>query len=346
VTEPAGAARASLSPGAVHILSIVLGLAAAALVFWHVERAESTDCFEKSVEITIAGSDVLERCDLNAFDAVRAFISEQREPRAADEPPPEETDQVAARSALIVWLALFAATAGFATVVAVHSSTMLYDLRPSVGRGFVLRSVGAVALAVLPFVLFRSLPYEFGEFDDLHRPQLKLIPPVIGILMLPAVLGLVGIRDLLADRALTLDDVDRLGARMRRLVGMLGAVLALAIVTTAARWDAIATLPGGEALPSTVILLWGATFAVGLATIYVPVHQRWAETADTLIREEVARQEPNTSPKGTGGYRAAELALTKELKVRLGVGGPLKTLQGSVSLLAPVLAAAVSSLFA
>jgi hypothetical protein len=132
---------------------------------------------------------------------------------------------------------------------------------------------------------------------------------------------------------------------MRQLVAMIGAVLALAILTTAARWEAISTLPGGESLPSIVVLLWGSTFAAGLAAIYVPVHQRWAAEAARLIAVEVARQLRGQSLPGTAGYRAPELALTKELSSTLGVGGPLKTIQGSVSLLAPVIAAAVSSLF-
>lgn len=137
-----------------------------------------------------------------------------------------------------------------------------------------------------------------------------------------------------------------LGSRIRQLVSMLGAVLAISVLTTAARWQAIETLPGGESLPSIIVLLWGSVFALVLGALYVPVHQRWAAKTARLISDEVKRQLPDDqSLRGTAGFRAPELRLTKELQAALGVGGALKSLQGSVAVLAPVIAAAISSLF-
>jgi hypothetical protein len=335
--------------GVGYVATALLALAVAAGVFTLLESSQSTACFRDSVEIPIAGSDeVLEDCELDSFDAVRAHIAEQRTAATSGASEPEETDELAARSALIVWMTLFAATAGFALIVGVQSAVIISQLKPkpSWRFGLIARSAGAAMLAVLPFALFRLAPYELSDFDDLHRSHLKWLPPLIGLAMLPAVIALVAIWHILATRAdLELADVARLGSRMRRLVGMLGAALALAVLTTAARWEAIATLPGGDPLPSIVVLLWGSTFALGLAAIYVPVHERWAAQAARLISDEVRRQLPNQSLPGTVGYRAPELALTKELHTTLGVGGPLKSLQGSVAVLAPVIAAAVSSLF-
>ena len=78
----------------------------------------------------------------------------------------------------------------------------------------------------------------------------------------------------------------------------------------------------------------------------MPVHQRWAAKTARLISDEVKRQLPDDqSLRGTAGFRAPELRLTKELQAALGVGGALKSLQGSVAVLAPVIAAAISSLF-
>jgi len=68
--------------------------------------------------------------------------------------------------------------------------------------------------------------------------------------------------------------------------------------------------------------------------------------AQSAIAEEVERQLPeHPAQGGTPGFRAPELALKKELETTLGLGGALRWLQGSVAVLAPVIAAAVSSLF-
>ena len=106
------------------------------------------------------------------------------------------------------------------------------------------------------------------------------------MLAMPAVIGLVAVAHVTATRPrLGLKELAELGASMRRLVGMLGAILALAVLTTAARWQAIGTLPGGEPVPSTVVLLWGAVFALVLAVLYVPVHERWAAATEREIVE-------------------------------------------------------------
>jgi len=86
--------------------------------------------------------------------------------------------------------------------------------------------------------------------------------------------------------------------------------------------------------------------ALALAVLFVPAYQVWANETEVRISEEVRRQLPaEPAPGGTPGFRAAELALSKELHATLGLGGPLKTFQGPLAVLAPVIAAAVSSLF-
>lgn len=337
-----------MTAGRGYLAAILLGLTAAALVFWQLESSESTACFRRSVEIPITESAVvLEGCESDPFDAVRRYIEAQRRSAASGTSVPEEPDEVEARSALIVWMALFAATAGLAAIVAARSLVIIKELKPRWTAGLIARSAGAAILVAVPFALFRLIPLELSDFDDLHMPQLTWIPPMIGFLMLPAITALVVIWQILSVRTdLDLDDVARLGSRMRQLVSMLGAILALSVLTTAGRWQAIATLPGGESVPSVIVLLWGSVFALVLGALYVPVHQRWATETARLISDEVKRQLPDAqSLRGTVGFRAPELSLTKELHATLGVGGPLKSLQGSVAVLAPVIAAAISSLF-
>jgi hypothetical protein len=161
------------------------------------------------------------------------------------------------------------------------------------------------------------------------------------------VVGLVAVGCVISTRAdFNLEELASHGSRIRAFVGMLGTILALGVLTTAARWQSIATLPGGESVPSTIVLLWGAVFAFVIAVLYLPVHDLWARKTKREIAAEVKRQlGANDKAAGTAGFRAPELALQRELESTLGVGGALRSLQGSVSVLAPVIAAAVSSLF-
>ena len=166
-------------------------------------------------------------------------------------------------------------------------------------------------------------------------------------MVFPALVGLVAIAGVLMSRTdLRLAEAAYLGARMRQLISMLGAALALLVLTTAARWQAIGTLPGGESAPKVVILMWGSAYAVVLAVLYIPAYQQWAAETGRLISDEVRRQIPDDqSLRGTAGYRTAEMSLTRELNVRLGVGGALASFQGSFAVLAPVIAGAIASLF-
>jgi hypothetical protein len=327
--------------------AVILAVAAAAVVVWQLARSDSTACFRSSVERAATGISRLNSCDEHAAAAVRAHLA-KGDPDAAAEGPSE----LDAKSALVVWIALFAATAGAAAVSGVRSIAAIADLKPVWSRGLIALACGAVVLVVLPFALFRLLAdrtsERLGPFDDLHLDEIAWLNPMIALLTLPAVIGLVAVGYLVATRSdFDLEELASHGSRIRAFVGMLGAIVALGVLTTAARWQAIATLPGGESVPSTVVLLWGAVFALVLALLYVPVHEVWARKTQREIAEEVKRQLPATEKTaGTAGFRVAELALKTELESALGVGGALRSLQGSVSVLAPVIAAAVSSLFA
>ena len=91
---------------------------------------------------------------------------------------------------------------------------------------------------------------------------------------------------------------------------------------------------------------WGSLYAVVLGVLYIPVYQRWARETGTLIADEVRRQMPDDqSLRGTAGFRSAEMSLTRELNVRLRMGGALASFQGSFAVLAPVIAGAIASLF-
>jgi hypothetical protein len=338
--------------------AVLLAAAAASLVLWQLGTSPSTHCFRKSVDLSAGGrtpkdepqrtakrSLVTAGCNDEVADAVARALA--RHGIAADRSSPLE-----ARSALVVWLALLAATAGFAAFSGVRSATIIAGLRPVWDRRLVVFSVAAVVLVALPFAMFLALArykaLRFGSFDVLHQHEFHWLDPTIGALAMPAVIGLVVVGRIVSTQpSMGLRGLAGLGSDMRQLVAMVGTILSLAVLTTAARWQAIGTLPGGEALPGTVDLLWGGTFAVALAVLYFPVYRVWAEATEREIAKEVERQIlPDRVPGGTRGFRAPELALTKELAATLGLGGALRLLQGSVAVLAPVIAAAVSSLFA
>jgi hypothetical protein len=326
--------------------AVLLAVAAAALVLSRVAWSPSTDCFRSSIALAADGSGELRGCDREAARAVRNHLAERTAADAAE--APSELD---ARAAFVVWIALFAGTAGLAAATAVRSAYIVADLRPRWSVRLVAFCLGAAVLLGLPFFLFRAVsavePAQFGPFDRLHLTELRWLSPLIGLLTLPAAIGLVVVGFLMATTSgIRLGKLAALGSRMRALVGMLGAVLALGVITTAARWQAIATLPGGESVPATVILLWGSVFALVLAALYLPAHQLWRAATEREIEREVQRQLADKATlSGTAGFRAPELALKKELSATLGVGGVLPSLQGSLGVLAPVIAAAVSSLF-
>jgi hypothetical protein len=326
--------------------AVLLAVAAAALVLWRVAVSESTECFQTSIELAAGGSGELRGCDEKAAGAVRDHLAQRSSADAA-----EEASELDARSAFVVWIALFAATAGLAAVAAVRSTYIVADLRPRWSLRLVVLCLGGGIVAVLPLVLFMSAAgvagQEFGPFDRLHWAEFKWLTPLIVLLSLPAVFGLVVVGHVVTTSpGLGLDKLATVGSRLRALVGMLGAILALGVIATAARWQAVATLPGGESVPGTVVLLWGSVFALVVAVLYLPPHQLWATATEQAIAKEVKRQLPEHAKLGgTAGFRAAELALKKELSATLGVGGALGSLQGSLAVLAPVVAAAVSSLF-
>jgi hypothetical protein len=329
------------------VVALLLAVGAAAIVVWQLSSAHDTACFLKSVRVGSVTQlqkehqkkkkYLTEHCKSKPFKTVVRYLNV------------EEPDELQAKSALVLWIALLAVTVGFVPFVGVRSAIIIREVDPPRDARFIGRSVGAFALVAVPFLVFQGLPkvahVELSRFDHFESTQLTWIPLLVGVFVAPAVIGLEAIGRVLSTRALGLPDTARLGSRLRELVGMLGAILSFAVLDTAARSQTIDKLPGGEALPSTIVLLWGSAFVLVLAVLYVPVHQRWAAETARLISEEVARQLSGTSLPGTPGFRPAELSLTKELNETLGVGGPLKSLRGSVAVLSPVIAAAVTSLF-
>jgi hypothetical protein len=336
-----------------YLLAALVGLGAAAVVFFVFATSGQTDCYRESVTISISHSnDTLPGCDFPAFDEVREQVSEQRDRRDSDEGfGPNEPEPVRGNATLVVWISLFSATAGLAGFSAVRSIYMIcLDMKPRwrVSTNDIVASGGLTFLILLvPYLSLRMVgDWDLSPFDELHMTQIRWMTVFVLVLSFPAATGLRVIGHILRKHAdLAMDDVAVLGSQLRTLISMLGGIVSLAVLGTAARWQAIDALPGGESVPGTIVLLWGGVYALALAALYIPVHERWASAARRTISLEVARQVPPSETAGTIGFTIPELSARKELQSSLGLGGALSTLQGSLAVLAPIIAAAASSLF-
>ena len=72
------------------------------------------------------------------------------------------------------------------------------------------------------------------------------------------------------DPVMTLRDADNLGSQLRTSISMLGQSSPSLCLGMPLGRRAIASLPGGESLPGTIILLWGGIYALALAALHAP----------------------------------------------------------------------------
>jgi hypothetical protein len=332
-----------------YIVAVLLALGAGALVAWQLSSTHDTTCFLKAVRAGSVTRSAKER--EQAKDATTYFINHCKGNRwetVVSHLQVDKTDELEAKSALVVWILLLAATAAFAAFVGVRAVAIIREVDPPRDGRFIGLCVGALALAAVPFLVYQGLhefaDVELSRFDAFEHPQLLWAQVLIAAL-------------LAGDRWHRGDRQGRRGAaassprsRTPRLanagaLGMLGVILSLIVLDTGARSKAIDKLQGGEALPSTIVVLYGLLYVLVLALLYVPVQQRWATTTTSLISDEVAQQLSGASLPGTPGFHPSELSLKKQLSETLGVEGPLQSIRASVAVLSPVIAAAVASLF-
>jgi hypothetical protein len=336
-----------------YLLTALVGLGSAALVFFVLNDSAQATCYRQSVDISIAYSaDSLPGCPFETFDHVRQQLTEQRQRQAAsDRFAPDEPDPVKGRATLVVWITLFSASAGLAGISGVRSAYMMaLDMKP---RWHLSTSslVGSALLALLilliPYVLLRTVgSMSLSPVDDFLRDRIRWLTVFVLVLSFPTAMVLRVVGHIVGRQSvLRLDDAAELGSQLHRSIGMLGGIVSLAVLGNAARSQAISLLPGGESFPGTILLVWGAIYALALAALYIPVYDRWSTAARTAIILEVSRQHAPSGSNATRGFSVAELSARKALQTELGLGGALGGLQGSLAVLAPIIAAAASSLF-
>ena len=336
-----------------YLIAAILGLSAASIVFFPLQASDEVSCYQDSVMIAVAGNGTLQGCEADGFDAVSRQITEQRRRLASDEDfVPDEPKQMDGNAALVVWIVLLTTTAGIAGFAAVRASFMiLYDLRPRwalTGREIATSALLAITILAIPVLVLRfggGGDFRFGPYDRLFLSLVRPLTYLVGILSFPSALGLRLIGRVTATREhFSLDSAGELGTQLRLLISFLGGVLSLAVLATASRGQAIDALPGGEAAPASIALAWGGVYAVALAALFIPVYERWAAMAGGQVALELRRQfHPDEDHTG---YTSAELSTRKELNSMLGLSGALGGLQSSLSILGPVIAAAIGSLVA
>ncbi|MEM9566304.1 MAG: hypothetical protein AAGA93_27030 [Actinomycetota bacterium] len=325
-------------------VGFVVTLAAAALLW---EGPDDTACYEQAISIDIAASDALvEGCDSEVFTAVNEAIAAERTALGSD--PDHEVDQpdfTAARSAQLTWIVLLSMTVGVAAATAVMTVRMaerLVGVRQRwrtwlLGIGAAVAAIGT-ALGIL-WVLSPGI--EFTPYDAIYPGYTQAL---VLATLLPgsvAIVGLVVLCELLGSGRV--DDLGSLlgvQAVLNRITGLLGALLSLAVITTGARWQMISHLPNGAAVPSTLVILYGGLFTALAAAAYLPTQRRFAERREQLIDVEAGRS-------GADRYSDEFLRRRKLIRDDLEAGrSPFASFLGSLSILAPLVSAAVSTLVA
>ena len=135
------------------------------------------------------------------------------------------------------------------------------------------------------------------------------------------------------------EDIERmrlLRRHLRSATASLGAIIALAVVSTGALRQAVeaASLP---ALPETFVIVYGAGFTAVLAGVYLYVFGALDRRARDLVRKAV--RVPDPDPAAAQEF-SARIALRRALVEELELGGDAKTnLEGLVVVLSPLVAA-------
>lgn len=254
----------------------------------------------------------------------------------------------------VLWVALIAAQA-MLWAVALPSlvRTLLRHWRnrqpDSVWREVVPSAAGFVVL----LVAFAVLP---GRTPTLHTVPPDLIPDVaLRIATLTALAGLVAlvaaisiwlirgrVEVLAAERKLTVAELRTyLGFRsdLERLLGYLGAVIGLGVLTTAALRRVVVQEYGDERFPPEVLILYGVALTLIVALVYLPT---WATMQRTgwLLRDGVAPLPEPASDQLEAQLRK-RAALDDLLGLRVSASVSFKA---GVAILSPLLASLTSLL--
>lgn len=335
-----------------------LGFAAAILagffVFELLQSADATECYHAAVggaEASNQDPPALSLCEDEPWPTVAVNLAANA---AAEEPGEGPTFQLPseldARADIVVWHALLAALITTAAGVIVPSLRWLKRL----GGGWPIVFIANV-IVILTVLVVREIArwtgdIELGPIDGIGLSAVGTLVTVAMLLTVPVAAGPVAMAiwsllrsrppetdpDPVREDSGELEDLRQVGQALRWHAYALGSILTLGILATAGRWRTIENLPGAGSLPTSLILLYGAIFAVAVAAVYLPAHNLWLSRVDRVVVND------------TGGDRFAPGVSRRADELRRQLGADVTATdraRSALSIVAPLLAAAVSSLF-
>lgn len=322
--------------------ALASGIAALAVLL----KSDATECYVDAVStVRETGQTDLDpaSCDGSVYDEVLTQIQSYQDAVAGGDLLPIELEpELAARVDLGVWYALLAALIVIA-IAAIAPSVRTVRAIGARRRDYLGNAWWLVALALATGVATRLLDsFELGPIEGIGQEFVSVVVAVVILATLPTVAGALAIGEIVRrcddqPSSCSWEHLRQIGRTLRWHAWVLGLILTVGVLTTAARWSAVDNLPGGANIPSAGLMIYGAIFAAAMAAIYVPVHNAWLQLVDQRTVAEV------------GGDRFAPGTATRLTELRQLVGAEESTAQrieASLVLLTPLLGAAISSLFA
>ena len=260
----------------------------------------------------------------------------------------------AASGPFVLWVALVAAQAmlwaAALPLLVVILRRQWRNRQPHSVRREVVPSAAGFVLLIVAFALIPHF------VDAVHRVPTDLIPHVAlrtgvltglaGAVALVAAISIWLIRgrveSLEAGRKLTgaeLRTYLQLRSDLERLLGYLGAVIGLAVLTTAALRRVVVQDYGDDQFPSEVLILYGVVLTLIVALVYLPT---WAtmQRTGSLLRDGVV-----PLPEPTSDQLEAQLQKRAALDDLLGLQvSASATFKAGVAILSPLLASLTSIL--
>lgn len=144
-----------------------------------------------------------------------------------------------------------------------------------------------------------------------------------------------------APGAHTIAGISRLRRSLHIATAALGAIVALAVIGTGALRDAVVAA-GVEAVPDTLVLVYGAWYTAVVAAIYLPAFWAIERRATCMLNEVAQLPDPDAATAQTFSERVAFRA---EVAQQLGLDGNARqNLEGLVVVMSPLIGAVLTRL--
>jgi len=263
-----------------------------------------------------------------------------------------------------IWIAVVAAQAGFWAVAARYvwpraAKYLPQGLRDLLGRGSEapkhpppsLRDFGKRGASVaLLFVLLIGVPLiarlTAGNVNPLWGSDWKtmiLSAAAFIAVALPSFIGILGVQVVCLDLGRTIEDEDIedfIGLRdeLNRFLGLLGAVIGLAVLAAGTLRNAVLAADPNADFPALAILEYAAFLTLLLAFVYVPAHKdllRWGRR----IRDDLLAPRPNPRSETFRDWYGKRKDLGELLEIDVTT---FQRLQSAVFILSPLITAALS----